>query len=518
MAEAERHSIPNNLAVCHRNGVARNDPWRIVGGTTIEPNSWFWLAQLRRNGNFICGANILSDNWLLSAGHCCASSWGYSVVIGAHARAETDNVYAITERIRHPNYGAQNGINNDFCLLRTTQSMDLGIKTLAQIVCLPNQNDHIPAGTENCFVGGWGALQYAGKNPDFAQSVAVNIYSETECRAQSLYGSNTVDFDTEFCAGDFAGGTDSCQGDSGGPLICIVNNRPYLYGVVSWGQGCAWQGYPGVYAKVSSAVDWIVSTTGGDGVFADEMNHTTTTEPYTHTGTTTVTFTATTPSYTTTATTPTGTTVEIICPSSGSFPVSEKQCPDFKACLGNEVPGIVQKGDGLTDGNLQGSSTQVQCSDNFFDGNDGRTATYKVTCGCNSSKGCRWVWKDNRIRQCLPKDTCVGLDKVVWGGFVGNRIVGHNGVHFNARFYHMSTADGTLPNYSDGWTIFLLINRQITSSIGNLTLSATSLEAQLVGTQKENDCSSTVFQFQSTDFHGHDSFTVKSNVLHNKVI
>ena len=63
----------------------------------------------------------------------------------------------------------------------------------------------------------------------------------------------------------FSGGTDSCQGDSGGPVICIDGrNQPVLYGVVSWGYGCAAPGYPGVYGKVASVMDWIEGITGGN--------------------------------------------------------------------------------------------------------------------------------------------------------------------------------------------------------------------------------------------------------------
>lgn len=47
------------------------------------------------------------------------------------------------------------------------------------------------------------------------------------------------------------------QGDSGGPLICLEEKNPTIFGIVSWGTGCAKDGFPGLYAKVSSVTDWI---------------------------------------------------------------------------------------------------------------------------------------------------------------------------------------------------------------------------------------------------------------------
>lgn len=50
-------------------------------------------------------------------------------------------------------------------------------------------------------------------------------------------------------------GQGGCYGDSGGPLV--VNGL--LAGAVSWGVSCA-VGYPDIYARVSSHMDWINET------------------------------------------------------------------------------------------------------------------------------------------------------------------------------------------------------------------------------------------------------------------
>lgn len=49
------------------------------------------------------------------------------------------------------------------------------------------------------------------------------------------------------------------QGDSGGPLACARNDVSFLYGIISWGEGCGRTDKPGVYTKVVNYVDWINS-------------------------------------------------------------------------------------------------------------------------------------------------------------------------------------------------------------------------------------------------------------------
>uniref|UniRef100_A0A0E9XN91 trypsin n=1 Tax=Anguilla anguilla TaxID=7936 RepID=A0A0E9XN91_ANGAN len=107
-----------------------------------------------------------------------------------------------------------------------------------------------------CTIAGWGAtptLRYSSQLLD----AQVLLISQQRCSANSAYGGRLDD--SMFCAGYMKGGTDSCQGDSGGPLVCQKNEIHFLYGVVSWGDGCGREEKPGVYARVTKFNDWINS-------------------------------------------------------------------------------------------------------------------------------------------------------------------------------------------------------------------------------------------------------------------
>ena len=55
-----------------------------------------------------------------------------------------------------------------------------------------------------------------------------------------------------------------CNGDSGSPLVCKLSssNNPkdgrwFVWGTISWGQGCARKGLYSVYANVKELLPWI---------------------------------------------------------------------------------------------------------------------------------------------------------------------------------------------------------------------------------------------------------------------
>ena len=63
---------------------------------------------------------------------------------------------------------------------------------------------------------------------------------------------------TFLCAGWEEGAKDACGGDSGGPLVVPQSPEDMtaiVYGVVSFGNGCARPNAPGVYTRVAKFVE-----------------------------------------------------------------------------------------------------------------------------------------------------------------------------------------------------------------------------------------------------------------------
>lgn len=94
----------------------------------------------------------------------------------------------------------------------------------------------------------------------------VPVVSRSDCA--SVYSKASVDISEklQLCAGGEKG-QDSCNGDSGGPLMGperlqdADNPVWHVNGVVSFGPvKCGMQGWPGVYARVTHFVPWILDT------------------------------------------------------------------------------------------------------------------------------------------------------------------------------------------------------------------------------------------------------------------
>ncbi|KAJ8302452.1 hypothetical protein KUTeg_018848, partial [Tegillarca granosa] len=88
----------------------------------------------------------------------------------------------------------------------------------------------------------------------YLQHMQITITPVEQCNA-SWSG---VISDSNICVG--SGQEGACQGDSGGPLVCKRGDFYILAGATSWGtRSCQELGYPNVYTRVTSYLDWIHS-------------------------------------------------------------------------------------------------------------------------------------------------------------------------------------------------------------------------------------------------------------------
>ena len=95
-----------------------------------------------------------------------------------------------------------------------------------------------------------------GPTSDMLKWVTAPVIPNSKCK-ESYNGEGKIS-EVNICAGfPGVGGKDACQGDSGGPLVCQNGTSAVITGIVSWGYGCAEANYPGVYARVTSALNWI---------------------------------------------------------------------------------------------------------------------------------------------------------------------------------------------------------------------------------------------------------------------
>lgn len=238
---------------------AHADP-DIVGGYDAAPGEFPYQVSLRRFGGGWCGGSLITPDWVLTAAHCVRQvpASELSVELGILYQSENGAVRDIAQIVQHPNYANGPSHTNDFALLRLAQPAN-GFGTVA-LLGQTAHGTYAAPGTMST-VSGWGALWFGGPTSDRLQGVDIPIVSEAECEA--AYNTYSVD-ETMICAGDLSvGGIDSCQGDSGGPLVVPGPNGPVQAGVVSWGNGCAQPGIPGVYGKVAAAQAWIQATAPG---------------------------------------------------------------------------------------------------------------------------------------------------------------------------------------------------------------------------------------------------------------
>lgn len=107
------------------------------------------------------------------------------------------------------------------------------------------------------FVTGWGRTGQDDIPSLSLRKVSLQVIANDKCKTITSIGEHITD--SMLCA--YEVNKDACQGDSGGPLVIGNHSKMQQIGIVSWGIGCAKPGFPGVYTRLTSYLDWILKHT-----------------------------------------------------------------------------------------------------------------------------------------------------------------------------------------------------------------------------------------------------------------
>ena len=220
----------------------------VVGGTPAEQGAYPWIVRLSMG----CGGALYKSDVVLTAAHCVDGTGENTSISVTAGVVDLESPDAVTVKstyvLQAPGY---DGRGKDWALIKLAQPID-GIPTL-------------PSATDTSYdegdftIIGWGADSEGGEQQRYLLEATVPFVDDAACKAaySDLIG------DEEICAGVEAGGTDTCQGDSGGPMVRKDANGEWVQvGIVSWGEGCARPGKPGVYTQVSTFAADIAKAAG----------------------------------------------------------------------------------------------------------------------------------------------------------------------------------------------------------------------------------------------------------------
>jgi secreted trypsin-like serine protease len=215
---------------------------QVVGGTRAAQGEFPWMVRLSMG----CGGALYTPQIVLTAAHCVSRTGANTSITATLGQVDLQSPSAIKIRSTYVHRSATypTSTGGDWALIKLA-SPATGIPTLKIATTKAYDN-----GTFD--IVGWGGAREGGAQQRYLLKAKVPFVSDASCKASGGSYSGLISA-AEICAGFPQGGVDTCQGDSGGPMVRKDDAGQWVeVGIVSWGEGCARAGKPGVYTEVST--------------------------------------------------------------------------------------------------------------------------------------------------------------------------------------------------------------------------------------------------------------------------
>ncbi|BBH64743.1 trypsin [Actinoplanes sp. OR16] len=241
------------LALVFLAAPARAEPGipEVIGGKVATAGKFPWAVRLSMG----CGGALTAPRVVLTAGHCVGETGPNRKITVTAGAPDLKSKRAVTvksvEVFRSPAFVTETS-GDDWAVVRLERALDLPTLDLVRD----------GSGDEGTFtVMGWGQTRETAVQQERRLHYA-DVPTIPDDKCAKSYHKAGVDLvrDSSICAGRH--GVDTCQGDSGGPMVRRERDGRYVQvGIVSWGLGCARDGYFGVYTQISKFRDEIQAAT-----------------------------------------------------------------------------------------------------------------------------------------------------------------------------------------------------------------------------------------------------------------